>query len=129
MHSFERRVGERLAAVSDSRDTVMTEPLGTIGFYSGRQMADYPGLASPAVSRAIRELGKPVGTRPDNPTIMRFVLDRVKPTVLVLRDEEYHSLKRAGVLANYRVVDEIDRDSKSFPIGGVETMLILREIQ
>jgi hypothetical protein len=38
-------------------DTVMLEPLGYIGYYSGLKMLDYPGLASKEVVAARKRLG------------------------------------------------------------------------
>lgn len=43
-----RAVGEWLRKhASSPRDTVLLEPLGYIGFYSGLKMLDFPGLCSP----------------------------------------------------------------------------------
>lgn len=39
-------------------DTVMLEPLGYIGYYSGLKMLDYPGLSAPEVTRAIKQGAK-----------------------------------------------------------------------
>jgi hypothetical protein len=40
-----------------SRDTVMLEPLGYIGYYSGLKMLDYPGLASKEMVEVRKRLG------------------------------------------------------------------------
>jgi hypothetical protein len=116
-------VGQRVDELSSQGDIVMTEPLGIIGFNSRRTFYDYPGLAAPNVSRVLKELGKPVPHRPDDPVVMRYLLVRVRPTVLVLREEEYQTLDTAGVLTGYTVADIVRLDGE--PAMGVESMYIL----
>lgn len=116
-------VGRRVDDLSSVGDVVMTEPLGIIGFNSHRTFYDYPGLAAPNVSRALKELGKPVPGRPDDPVAMRHLLLRVRPAVLVLREEEYQTLGAASVLTGYTVADVVRLDGE--PAMGVESMYIL----
>jgi hypothetical protein len=60
-------------------DTVMLEPLGYIGYYSGLKMLDYPGLASKEMVEARKRLG------PDKENLVYLQL---KPDWLVLRPWE-----------------------------------------
>jgi hypothetical protein len=61
------------------RDTVMLEPLGYIGYYSGLKMLDWPGLASKEMVEARKRLG------PYRENLVGFEL---KPDWLVLRPRE-----------------------------------------
>ena len=60
-------------------DTVMLEPLGYIGYYSGLKMFDYPGLASKEMVEARKRLG---------PARQNQVYLELKPDWLVLRPAE-----------------------------------------
>ena len=52
-----RQIGLYLRAHAASpQDTVMLEPLGYIGFFSGLKMLDFPGIASPEMVAARRQL-------------------------------------------------------------------------
>ena len=58
--------------------TVYLEPIGYIGFFSGLKMYDYPGLTSPEVIAARRELGNDWGK----------LIRRLEPEWVVLRPSE-----------------------------------------
>jgi hypothetical protein len=65
-----------------SQDSVMLEPLGYIGYYSGLKMLDYPGLASKEMVEARKRLG---------PDKENMVFLELKPDWLVLRPWESQS--------------------------------------
>lgn len=62
-----------------AHDSVMLEPLGYIGYYSGLKMLDYPGLASKEMVEARKRLG---------PGKQNQVYRELKPDWLVLRARE-----------------------------------------
>ncbi len=73
-----RPIGEWLKVNARPGDTVFMEPLGYIGFFSGLRTFDYPGLSSPEVVKAIKQVGF------DYPALIRML----KPDWLVLRPAE-----------------------------------------
>jgi hypothetical protein len=89
------------------QETVMLEPLGYIGYYSGLKMLDYPGLASKEMVAARKRLG------PDKENQAYLEL---KPTWIVLRgweiqDEKYIDIaglkKYYGLAKVYDVSDQL----------------------
>jgi hypothetical protein len=84
-----QRVASLLTRASSSTDTVMLEPLGIIGFYTPLTFYDYPGLASPRTTEVLKSLHKEVSKVPDNPEVMKVLLAKVRPNLLVLRQHEY----------------------------------------
>ncbi len=78
-----REIGRWLAQNAASSDRVFLECPGYIGYYSGLEMLDYPGLVSPAVVRA-RRLG------PDD---FAQVARSLEPEWMVLRTEEIEYLQ------------------------------------
>jgi hypothetical protein len=89
--------------------TVMLEPVGMVGFASTRRFHDYPGLVSREVTAALRELGTRVPGRPIDPGVMKHVLQRLKPSILVLRADEHQAL--AGpALDGYEIVRVFEVD-------------------
>jgi hypothetical protein len=86
-----QHVASLLTAASSSTDTVMLEPLGIIGFYTPRTFYDYPGLASPRTTDVLRSLDTEVSNVPDNPAVMKLLLAKVRPSILVLRQHEYET--------------------------------------
>jgi hypothetical protein len=75
-----KQMGLYIARVSLPNDTVGSESLGYVGFYSGRVIDDYPGLCSRVVVRYLR-------AHPRCGLIA--MLNGLKPTYLVLRPAEY----------------------------------------
>ena len=71
-------------------DTVFLEPLGYIGYFSALKTYDYPGLSSPEVVRARREVGDDWAA----------LIPRLRPDWLVLRAAEVTRLDvaRPGLL-------------------------------
>jgi hypothetical protein len=89
-------VGRWLKAESKPADTVFLEPLGYIGYFSQLKMLDYPGLASPEVSRLVRAGKKDYGT----------LIAELKPTWVVVRPGEYYfqQLNKGAGLQAYTLV-------------------------
>jgi hypothetical protein len=87
-------------------DTVMLEPLGYIGYYSGLKMLDYPGLASKEMVATRRKLGKARENQ---------VFLELKPDWLVLRrveieDQRYGEAAQLGEW--YDPVQAFDGEAK-----------------
>ena len=87
-------------------DTVMLEPLGYIGYFSGLKMLDLPGLASKEVVAVRKQLG---------PSRENQVFLKLKPDWLVLRPVEIstESLVQSGPLQeDYDLVQVFDASEK-----------------
>ena len=87
-------------------DTVMLEPLGYIGYYSGLKMLDYPGLASKEMVEARKRLG---------PSKENLVYLELKPDWVVLRP--FESLEgiyvdASGLRKYYELVKVFDATDK-----------------
>jgi hypothetical protein len=76
-----KQVGLYLARVSLPTDTIASESLGYVGYYSRRVVYDYPGLCSRDVIRYLRE-------HPNNRNLIDM-MHTLQPTYLVLRRPEY----------------------------------------
>jgi hypothetical protein len=76
-----KQVGLYLRRVSFPTDTVSSESLGYVGYYSHRIIYDYPGLCSREVVRYLRE--HPNGRN------MPAMIEALRPTYVVLRPREY----------------------------------------
>jgi hypothetical protein len=87
-----RLIGLYLKERAGPADTVMLEPLGYIGYYSGLKMYDVPGLSSREVVAAVKKYG----------LNWARIAEDLKPTWLVLRDSEIVSMKSASP----RLLDE-----------------------
>ncbi len=92
--------------------TVMLEPLGLIGFLTNRKFQDYPGIASRAVTDSFRSFGRRIPAKPMDPLALKHVLSMVKPSILILREDEYEHNNNHGALAGYKVayVSHIDHE-------------------
>ncbi len=75
-----KQVGLFIARVSLPTDTVASESMGYVGYYSGRVVYDYPGLCSRDVVRYLRE-------HPDKRDLIDM-MHALRPTYLVLRQPE-----------------------------------------
>jgi len=73
-------IGEYLAAVMAPDQTVGSESLGYIGYYSRRIVYDYPGLCSRKVTQYVRD-------NPEHRGLLEMV-HAFRPDYLVLRSEE-----------------------------------------
>jgi hypothetical protein len=92
-------------------DSVMLEPLGYIGYYSGLKMLDYPGLASKEMVEARKRLG---------PAHQNQVYRELKPDWLVLRPFEVQRetyVDAAGLRECYDQVQVFDATDKLKAIG------------
>jgi hypothetical protein len=89
---------------------VVVEPLGLLAYYTKRRFDDYPGLASPQVTRALKSLGRRIGGSPLDYEAFERILAELRPAVLVLRKEEFETARRHKVVQQYRVayVSEIE---------------------
>jgi len=74
-----RSIGQWLHDHAAPQDTVLLEPLGYIGYYSGLKTLDYPGLSSREVVEVRRRLG---------PEKERLAWMELNPDWLVLRQRE-----------------------------------------
>ena len=74
-----RSIGQWLHDHAAPQDTVLLEPLGYIGYYSGLKTLDYPGLSSRKVVEVRRHLG---------PEKERLAWMELNPDWLVLRQRE-----------------------------------------
>jgi hypothetical protein len=88
------------------QDSVMLEPLGYIGYYSGLKMFDYPGLASQEMVDARKRLG---------PFKENLVYLELKPDWLVLRPQESEHgtyVEIGGLRKYYELVKVFDATDK-----------------
>jgi hypothetical protein len=93
------------------QDSVMLEPLGYIGYYSGLKMLDYPGLASKEMVEARKRLG---------PGRQNQIYRELKPDWLVLRPGEAQNgtyVDADGLRKFYEQVQVFDASDKVAAIG------------
>lgn len=91
---------------STPHDSVMLEPLGYIGYYSGLKMLDYPGLASKEMVDARERLG---------PARQNQIYLELKPDWLVLRPNEAKNgtyVDVDGLKKYYALVQVFDASKK-----------------
>ena len=117
------KIGSWLAACSPVTTSVFTEPVGMIGFVSGRRMVDYPGLVSPAVTDSLRVLGHRIHGKPSDPEVLSGILRALSPDVLVLRQDEYEGGRAA--LANYKVIRVFGSGSGANRFPDMQPMFVL----
>ncbi len=87
-------------------DTVMLEPLGYIGYYSGLDMLDFPGLGSKKMVETLKRLG---------PSRKNEAFLELKPDWLVLRPHEIAFqifVQQGPLLENYDQVQIFDTSAK-----------------
>jgi hypothetical protein len=114
-------VGRYLGSVAKPGDTIGSESLGYLAYYSRRPVYDYPGLCSRTVVRYLREHPRERGLIP--------MLDHLRPTFLVLRPREYLSAdgqprypwieRDYELLRVFRVPDEKRREIL-FPASNID---------
>jgi hypothetical protein len=88
------------------QDTVMLEPLGYIGYYSGLKMLDFPGLAS----KEMVEVRKRLGPNRENQAYLEL-----RPDWLVLRLWERNAgryIDLEGLRKYYEQVEVFDASNK-----------------
>lgn len=89
-----------------AQDSVMLEPLGYIGYYSGLRMLDYPGLASKKMTEARKRLGV---------ARQNQIYLELKPDWLVLRPSEAMNgtyVDVEGLKKYYELVKVFDASEK-----------------
>jgi hypothetical protein len=92
-------VGTWLKDHGKPTDSVYLEPLGYIGYYSGMQMKDFPGLVSPEVVQIRRRLS----SNGESFVSTRYsVILELKPDWVVLRPIEYGNLTKLGMLEAFQ---------------------------
>jgi hypothetical protein len=89
-------------------DTVFLECLGYIGYFSGKTMHDFPGLASPTVVRLRKEKSL---------RSLASVIPELLPDWVILRGVEYQDLKKQTEIAksfqeHYELVREFDASER-----------------
>jgi len=92
-------VGSWLKENGKPTDCVYLEPLGYIGYYSGMQMKDFPGLVAPEVVQIRRRLPKD----PQSMYAARYlVLGELKPDWVVLRSIEFSDLAKLPLMESFK---------------------------
>jgi hypothetical protein len=76
-------IGEFLRENADENDTVMLEPLGYIGYFSGLRTYDFPGMSSPEMVAARKLVGR------DGRRLLGFL----RPDWAVMRPHEINHLQ------------------------------------
>jgi hypothetical protein len=74
-------VGKYIASISQPTDTIASESLGYVGYYSRRPVLDYPGMCSRRVVQYLRDY-------PKERSLVQMMY-HLRPTFLVLRSREY----------------------------------------
>ncbi len=93
-----KQVGLWLRDNMTATETVFLEPIGYIGYYSGRHVLDWPGLVSPSVVAARRAVGNNFW----------LVLGRLHPDWLVLRPREAADFAAQPEAGAYQAVAEVN---------------------
>ncbi len=94
-----KKIGEWLKAEMAPGDRVYLECLGYIGYFSGARMLDFPGLASPEVTRLIRS------EKADFVTLVKFL----NPEWIVLRPFEVVRMRKLPYFnERYTLAKEFD---------------------
>jgi hypothetical protein len=91
-------VGTWLKENGKPTDSVYLEPLGYIGYYSGMQMKDFPGLVSPEVVQIRRRL---VADAESARAAKYLIPTKLKTDWVVLRRAEYENMARLGLLETF----------------------------
>ncbi|MEM7245452.1 MAG: hypothetical protein AAF533_08910 [Acidobacteriota bacterium] len=106
-----KQVGLFLSEAVKDDETVYLEALGYIGYFAGKHMLDFPGLASPSVVAARREHGDD----------FYVVIQHLQPDWLVLRPKEaFQAASRPELQKLYGHVRVFDRrkDVDESPVMG-----------
>lgn len=92
-------IGTWLKENGKPTDSVYLEPLGYIGYYSGMQMKDFPGLVAPEVVEIRRRLPHDAQSLR---TARYLVIPEIKSDWVVLRSIEYENLAKLGMLPAFQ---------------------------
>jgi hypothetical protein len=90
------RLGQFIGEHAGPGDTVFTEPLGYVGFFSGLKTYDFPGMSSPEMVAAREAVGES----------WRDLLDYLQPDWVVLRPQEVARIEHGS---GWRMVHAYDR--------------------
>jgi len=117
-----KEIGLYLRENLKTGETIGSESLGYVGYYSQGKVYDWPGLCSDEVT----EFSK---SRPREQRSLYTMLENFKPTYIVLREHEYNAFKLFGgenpwISNQYEVINTY----KSDPIHTKEIFLIERNI-
>ncbi len=112
-------IGKYLHEVMKPDESIGCEPLGFIGYHSGRTVHDWPGLAS-------REVVEYSRAHPDRRSLLDM-LEALRPDFLVLRLREYaNHFEAQWIDTDYDIVATFQVDSeKTADIWGVDTSIDL----
>lgn len=94
-HKVREAAGRWLTLHTSPTDLVFTESLGYIGFFSHNRFVDWPGLVDTSIPALVKGLSRIEG--------YKRIIEAKSPQYLVLRDEEWNSLKKA-IGSRYKVV-------------------------
>ncbi len=89
-----RKVGLWLKENCGKEEKIYLEPLGYIGYFSGGNVCDFPGLATPEVVRLQKE---------KSPGQFAMITE-LEPEWLVMRPVEHLVATKKGLLADYSIV-------------------------
>ncbi len=107
---YEREVreaaGRWLALHTSPTDLVFTESLGYIGFFSQNRFVDWPGLVDTSVPTLVKGLSRIEG--------YKRIIEAKKPRYLVLRNEEWNSLRKA-IEPRYKMVARFPSPFPEYP--------------
>jgi hypothetical protein len=84
-HGVRKKVGCYLSNLVGANESVFTESLGYIGYYSASRMLDYPGIVSPAIVELLRI---PL----NNEGWFGAIIEHFRPEYLVLREREVSAI-------------------------------------
>lgn len=109
-----KQIGLWLREHARDGDVIYLEPLGYIGFYSGGNMADWPGLVSPRVVQLRKQL--------DWPT-QATVVPLLKPDWLVVRPREAAAMANIeAITREYGLVKQFDATPRLKAYGYIPGM-------
>ena len=110
-----RQIGLWLKAHAADGETVYLEPLGYIGYFSQRRMADWPGLVSPAVVAARRRLGPREAYY-----TWAEVAEAIKPKWIVARATESRFIGNSEYLSHHYELMAVFDDTKALDQLGAQ---------
>ena len=114
-----KQIGLWLAENTEKEARIYLEPLGYIGYFSGRKMLDFPGLVSPEVTRAIKKFGT---------NNLDSVITELNPDYLVLRPHEVirfrNAINQYKIIKIFSVKNNIIEISKNINLHGINYLLI-----
>jgi hypothetical protein len=84
-----REIGKYIQSHIPKESSILLEPIGMVGWFAkDRTFIDYPGLATPEMSRLLRDSGKKVPHRLTDPGTNAGIIHHFKPDWILLWPEE-----------------------------------------